>query len=129
MSPSSGRGELMLFRVSHASDHAPVWIELAGGNRRRGEFARPKTCFIPKGAQPDGDDHGGAKSLCKRYRGRGGWREASELASGYQRANSTAGCGGDGASSEGRGQNRGIPRREIRRCIRGRHDERSAGAV
>jgi hypothetical protein len=51
MPPSSGGGELTLFRVSHASDHAPVWIELAGGNGRRGEFARPKTCFIPKGAR------------------------------------------------------------------------------
>jgi hypothetical protein len=35
MSPSSGGGELTLFRVFHASDHAPVWIELAGGNRCR----------------------------------------------------------------------------------------------
>src|SRR5712672_3069821 len=37
MPPSSGGGELTLFRVSHASDHAPVWIELAVGNGRRGE--------------------------------------------------------------------------------------------
>jgi hypothetical protein len=40
-----------------------------------------------------------------------------------------AGRGVGGASSKGRGQDRGITWREVRRCVRGRHDERSVGAV
>jgi exodeoxyribonuclease-3 len=108
----------------HASDHAPAWI-----NSCCGEFPRPKICFISEGEfslteMTMDEQQAYSSNIAPRQ-----WGEAWEPAYRRPRANSPAACCVGGTSSKSRRQDCGITRREIRRCVHGRHGGRSAGLV